>query len=122
MITRALRCLALAAAFCAASAQASFHTFVIDQVFSNADGNVQYVVIREGNGSNNQHQLSGHTFTTTNVAGTMKQILFPSNLSSSSTAGRYVLIATPGFAALGLVTPDYTVDARFIPTDGGRLN
>jgi hypothetical protein len=33
-----------------------------------------------------------------------------------------VLIATPGFAALGLVAPDYTMPARFIPTAGGTLN
>ena len=30
-----------------ASVQASFHNFRIDQVFSNADGTIQYVVMRE---------------------------------------------------------------------------
>ena len=43
-------------------------------------------------------------------------------MPSSSTASRSVLIATADFAALGLVTPDYTIPARFIPTDGGTLN
>jgi hypothetical protein len=45
-----------------------------------------------------------------------------SNLPSANTANRSVLIATPGFAALGLVAPDYAIPARFIPTDGGMLN
>jgi hypothetical protein len=33
-----------------------------------------------------------------------------------------VLIATPGFATLGLVTPDFTIPARFVPTEGGTLD
>ena len=113
------------AAFCAACAvpaQAAFHLFRIDQVYSNADGSVQYVVIREVTGSNGENFWSGNMLETTNAAGVKKQFPFPSNLPSSSTASRSVLIATAGFASLGLVTPDYTIPARFIPTDGGKLD
>lgn len=108
-------------AFAVAPAQASFHLFRIDQVYSNADGSVQYVILRESTGSNGEHLWSGQTLETVNRAGVKKQFRFPSNLPSSGTAGRSVLIATPGFAALGLLTPDFTVSARFIPTDGGKL-
>src|SRR5206468_7969537 len=90
------------AAFCAACAvpaQAAFHLFRIDQVYSNADGSVQYVVIREVTGSNGEHFWSGNVLETTNAAGIKKQISFPSNLPSSSTASRSVLIATAGFAS-----------------------
>ncbi len=45
-----------------------------------------------------------------------------SNLPSSSTAGRRVLIATPGFAALGLVTPDFTIPSGFLPLANGTVN
>jgi hypothetical protein len=48
--------------------------------------------------------------------------VFPNNLSSSTTAGRRVLIATQGFALLGIVTPDFVVPNGFLPTDGGTLN
>ena len=113
---------AAACAFCAASAQASFHTFVIDQIFSNADGTVQYVVMREASGAGGQNLWSGHVFEATNTAGVTKKITFAANLPSSSTAGRSVLVATPGFAALGLVTPDYMMPVRFVPTDGGTVN
>jgi len=54
---------------------------------------------------------------TTNAAGVRKGFRFPANLPSANTARRSVLIATPGFAALGLVAPDYTIPARFVPTD-----
>lgn len=122
MNPRWLRVLALSAAACAMPAQAAFHDFRIDQVFSNADGTVQYVVIRESGGNNGEQFWAGQALRTTNVAGVPKQISFSSNLPSSSTAGRSVLIATAEFAALGLVSPDYTIPARFIPTDGGTLN
>ena len=121
-----LRSLLLAAVATAAlsitPAQAAFHLFRIDQIYSNADGSVQYVVIREATGTNGENFWAGNSLRTTNVAGISKNSPFPSNLPSSSTASRSVLIATPGFAALNLVTPDFTIPARFIPTDGGTLD
>jgi hypothetical protein len=47
---------------------------------------------------------------------------FPTGLPSSGTANKRVLVATQGFAALGLVTPDYVVPNGFLPTNGGTLN
>lgn len=107
-------------AFYAAPALATFHLFVIDQVFSNADGAVQYVVMRTS--ANGESFWSGQALRTTNAAGAVKQFPFPSDLPSTMTANRSVLIATEGFAALGLVAPDFTIPDRFIPTDGGTLN
>ncbi len=40
----------------------------------------------------------------------------------SPTAHAHVLIATQGFAALGLVTPDYVIPNGFIPLVNGTLN
>jgi hypothetical protein len=37
------------------------------------------------------------------------------------TAGKKMLVATPGFAALGLVTPDYTVPSGFLFPAGGSI-
>jgi hypothetical protein len=95
--------------------------FRIDQVYSSSDGNVQFVVMRETSGTNNENRWVGQSLATTNRFGVEKQIIFPSNIGSQ-TASRSVLIATPGFAALGLVTPDFTMPPRFIPTDGGTLD
>ncbi len=40
----------------------------------------------------------------------------------SPTANKRVLIATQGFAALGLITPDFVVPNGFLPTNGGTLD
>ena len=104
-------------------AHAAFHNFRIEQVFSNADGSVQYVVMREVFGTNGEHFWTGHTLRSTNAGGQNKSFSFQANLPSSNTANRSVLIATPGFASLGLgVAVDYTIPARFIPTEGGTLD
>jgi hypothetical protein len=73
-------------------------------------------------GNNAEHLWSGQVLRTTNAAGVPKQLSFPTNLPSPETAGRSVLVATADFAALRLVTPDYTMQERFVPTDGGTLN
>src|SRR5438045_1974238 len=98
----------IVAALSIAPAHAAFHLFRIDQVYSNADGSVQYVVIRESTGSNGENFWAGLQLRTTNAAGVSKTFTIPTNLPSSSTASRSVLIATAGFAALGLPAPDFT--------------
>ena len=106
---------------CALPAHAAFHTFRIVEVYSNADGSLQYVMLREATGSNGENQWNGLTLETTNAAGVKKQFRFPSNLPSSSTSSRSVLVATAGFAAQG-IAPDYTIPDRFVPTDGGKVD
>ena len=108
--------------FFAVSADASFHLFKIDQIYSSADSTIQYVMLREVTGSNGENFWAGNRIETTSTAGTKQQFQFPSNLPSSATASRSVLIATAGFAALNLVAPDYTVPNGFIPRGGGKLD
>ena len=90
------------------AASAAFHLFRIEQLYSNADGTVQFIVLVESTGSNGEHLWAGQPLTSTH-AGVTKTFAFPANLPSAITAGRHVLVATQGFAALGLVTPDYVV-------------
>ena len=101
-------------------ASASFHQFRIEQLYSNADGSVQFVVMREGSGADGENAWKNHALTSTH-AGVTKVFTFPFNLPSGATAGRRVLIATPGFAALGLVTPNYVIPDGFLATDGGTV-
>ena len=112
---------ALICAAVAAPSYAAFHLFRIDQIYSNADGTVQYVVMHESTGSDGENFWAGNLFTATSAAG-MQQFQFPANLPSSSTASKRVLIATSGFAALGLVTPDYTIPNGFVPKGGGTIS
>jgi hypothetical protein len=104
-----------------AAARASFHTWKIEAIYSNADGTVQFIVLHESQNMPGQDQLGGKNLSSTH-AGVTKTFPFPTNLPNNRTSGKRVLIATQGFAALGLVTPDYVIPNGFLATDGGTLD
>ncbi|MEZ4270152.1 MAG: hypothetical protein R3C68_01545 [Myxococcota bacterium] len=88
-------------------AQAAFHLWEIDEIYSNADGSVQYIELVTSNDS--QNVLAGHTLIATSD-GNEVTFTFPDDLASSSTADKRLLLATPNFANLtGGVIPDYTL-------------
>lgn len=120
MMTLIRPCIAIALLLAAPWAAATFHTFQIDQLYSNADGSVQFIVLREAFGLNGQHEFAGVTLTVSKGA-VRKALDFTRDLAPA-TAGRSVLIATEGFAALGVVPPDFAMDDRFLPIDGGVVN
>src|SRR4051812_7824224 len=99
---------AIALALAAPLAGASFHTFVLEQLYSNADGTVQFIVLHEAFGAGGEQFLQGHQLTVSHN-GALKTLTFDHALANGSTAGKRALIATQGFAALGVVTPDYVV-------------
>lgn len=106
----------------AGTASATFHTFQIEQIFSDASGTVQFLVLHEVSGLSGQNFLSGHALVSSAPSIASKTFTFPSNLANQSTADKRVLIASQGFAALGIVTPDYIVPNAFIPLTNGTLN
>ena len=116
---RGLACLLLLSA--APVAHAAFHLFRIQELYSNADGTVQFVVLGESGGLDNENLWGGLTLRATPTGGATRTFTFPNNLPRN-TANRRVLVATPGFAALGLVTPDYTMPPGFLPVGGGTVS
>jgi hypothetical protein len=118
-------------ALVATNAVAMYHTFQIEQMFSNADGTIQFVVLQETAGLNGENFLAGHTFTSTTGMAT-QTYTFNVDLPGggdgyygpmpSPTAHAHVLIATQGFANLELVTPDYVIPNGFLPLANGTLN
>src|SRR5690349_20650596 len=106
---------------CANDAAADFHTYKIDQVYSDAAGAVQFVVLHEALGEDGQQFWNGHSFTTLSHNGNaLTNYTFPANISSSFvTSGTYALIASAGYAALNLVTPDYVLPNGFLDRAGG---
>jgi len=119
-LVRNLCAFAGAVAF-ASSAHATFHTWRIEQIYSNADGTIQFVVLHEASGANGQEFWAGQQFTSTR-SGVTKSLRLDRNLPSGATAGRRALLATRGFTDLGLVAPDYEMPAGFLPVNGGTLN
>jgi hypothetical protein len=111
-------------ALCANAACALPGTFMIDQVYSNADGTVQFVVIRD-HGRNDcdagENRWAGQRLISRGAAGP-RTFVFPADLQTCHTSGRRMLVATQGFAALGLVPPDYVIPNGFIQYPAGGVN
>jgi hypothetical protein len=97
--------LAIAVLLTGRPTEAAFHLWDIKEIYSNADGSVQYVELFTTFSNEN---IVGSQQIVATSDGVSRTFTFNGNLPSSSTANRHVLIATPGFAALpGAVPPDY---------------
>lgn len=116
-------CVAVTLAVAAGPTSALPGTFAIDQIFSNADGSIQFVVIID-HGANDcdagENLWAGQPLRSVGAGGPLT-FTFSANLPTCHTSGRRMLIATQGFAALGLVTPDYVIPNDFIQRPSGRL-
>jgi hypothetical protein len=112
---------ALGIAF-AGNAAATFHLYKINELFSNTDGSIQFIELAEGPDLDGQNLLSGISISVSQIGATTHSFMFPKDLPSAATANTSVLIATQGFADLGIVTPDYIVPAGFLFTNGGTVN
>jgi hypothetical protein len=107
-----------AVCLCALPARAAFHLFVISEIYSNADGSVQFIELSTTFSS--QQFVGGQTITFSSGS-TVHTFTFPSNMPSDS-ANRSILIATSNFGSLpGGVTPDFTIPANFLLISGGTL-
>lgn len=99
-------------------------TFAIVELFSNADGTVQFVQIVDRGRfdcDSGEDQWAGETLVSTGP-GPTRTFTFPTNLPSCATSARYVLIATQGFADLGIVVPDYVIPNGFLQMPAGTVN
>ena len=97
----------------------SFHLFHINEVYSNANGTVQFIEF-EGD-ANGQDEWAGHKITSTDGV-TTNTFNITTNLPSETTTNMSVLVATQGFAELGIVTPDYIVPNGFLFTVSGAVS
>jgi hypothetical protein len=120
--------LTLALAFGGSAAGAAAPSFQIQQIFSNADGSIQYVLLRESAGQSGQNHFAGLALTSTR-AGQAQTFTFPVDLPGATTANRAVLVATQGYLGAPdyateykAVVPDYLMPDRFLPTEGGTLD
>jgi hypothetical protein len=102
--------LVLAGAFLlsAAPAHAFFHEWDIKEIYTNADGSMQYIELHcpvAGENFPNGVQIIATS------DGMSRTFTFNSNLAGDTT-NRHLLIASPGFASLaGAVAPDFTLPA-----------
>ena len=92
----------------------------ISEIFSNTDGSVQYIKLSTT--SNNQQGLSGRMLRSLNASGGVGQTFtFPSNLGSSQTSNKSVLIGTVAFSGFTQLHVDYQLPSGFLFTEGGSV-
>jgi hypothetical protein len=116
-------------------AQATFHLWYINEVYSSADGSVQFIEMKAA--ASGQQFIRGHTIRSTSGS-TSNAYTFPNDLPGDSAEGmgdpsgyyggyggevlyKTFLIGTQGFAALNVVAPDFVVPNGFLFPSGGTL-
>jgi hypothetical protein len=105
-------------------ARATFHLWTVNEIYSNADGSVQFIELHESSTINGEDLLAGHFIRCTSGLLT-NTFIFPTNLPSTITAGKCFVIGTANLAALpGGVTPDYvfTNAVPFLLSGNGTIN
>ncbi|HEV3342883.1 MAG TPA: DUF4214 domain-containing protein, partial [Pirellulales bacterium] len=94
----------------------TFHLWKIDQVFSSADGKVQFIELHDP--ANGENHTSGHF-----ISSNENTFTFPANLSTDATANKHFLIGTQSYAALpGAVQPDYIIPDNFFKPSGDTFD
>jgi hypothetical protein len=101
----------------AGKSSASYHTFRINEVYSNPSGTVQFIEFKEVFGFPGQNFLS----LAPDLRSSTQTVTF-SNLPSSDTANKSFLMATDGYAAIPGAPPrDFVLPANFFNPAGDTL-
>jgi hypothetical protein len=117
------RSLLLVLLFAALPAQAGHHQWFISEIFSNADGTIQFVELKGT--SDNEQFINGFNVDTLAPGLVPTSAPLGPNLPSNLTNGKYLLIATTGYATLagiqGAPAPDRTLPNNFLELNGDRV-
>lgn len=101
----------LAGLWAAAPAMAGIHTWDVREVFSNADGTIQFVELYEANGTAGEVGVGNGT-----ISSTTQSFTWSNGAVTGPTTNRSYLIATQSFADLpGAPTPDAIIPLSKIP-------
>ena len=110
--------------------RASQHLWDIQEVFTNADGSIQFIEFFTA--SAGQQFLQNFTLTEMNGANTLSSFIFPNNLqldsplaghpnTASTTANQTFLVATANFQSLFGIVPDYIIPPGFLTAGAGNV-
>jgi hypothetical protein len=100
-----------------APALSGVHLWRVKEIFSNADGTIQFIEIATCCGSTTEVFLGGQI-----LRSNTSSFTFPSNVTGS-TLNKHYLLATRGFTALaGAPTPDQIIADRFFSTTGDTIS
>ena len=103
----------------AMQARADFHDWTINELYSNADGTVQFIELtcsQAGETFLGGERVSCSRGNQTNI------FTFPDDLTGN-TEDKSLLLATPGFGSLpGGIPPDFVIPTNFLFVSTGRVN
>ena len=103
----------------AAPASATFHLWQFQELFSNADGTVQFIELFSS--FDNQQFATGEVFRSSQGASTVDYTFLAD--TPAPTANHHLLLATAGFAAIpGAPTPDFIIPDGFLFTPNGEVD
>lgn len=107
----ALAALSVLSHLIASAALAGSHTWDVNEVFSDVTGQIQFIELREANGTPNEVGVPGHTMTSNT-----KNFVISGSPLASPTSNKLFLMGTAAFAALpGAPTPDAIIPAGVLP-------
>jgi hypothetical protein len=103
-------------------------TFRIRQLYSSQDGEYQFIEL-EDTARTGIARLAGVALSVTDRRGNTKTLVLPSDLASAQPGASRIAIASQAFDEelredwpySGAYGADYTMPARFLPTDGGTI-
>ena len=99
-----------------APAAATFHFWYINEIYSNADGSIQFIEFFTT--KDKQERLIGEILTSS-----LDAYLFEVDLPDDLTANLFFLVGTESYVVEpGAVAPDYTVPDNFFSVDGDTID
>jgi hypothetical protein len=103
--------------FSSLPARSGVHLWRVTELFSNADGTIQFVELTTCCGSAGGEIFVGGQHLRTNAS----DFIFPGNLTMT-TANKHLLLGTTGYAALpGAPAPNYTIPSNFFAIGGDTV-
>jgi len=98
----------------------AFHAFAFTEFYSNASGTIQFIEL-VNTGGTGEHFWDNTIFQVTHEGSESHTFTVPSNLAAPTANGDRVLLATQGFANLGIVTPDFIIPDNFLSLGNGNV-
>lgn len=105
----------------AVPANAAFHLWAINEIYTNSSGTLQFIELVDTFGS--QNFVNGQQIQVSNVPNTLTNTFnVPGAQLPGSTQNHFLLFGTAGIQAAGGPAPDYIIPNGFLFQAGGTIN
>ena len=120
VLVRRVCCGLMALVICQMQVFGAFHLWRISEVYSSADGSVQFIEMSTS--FPNENFIGGHRIIARDGNGVIKSAFTIPNNLVGSTQNKSVLFGTPAFASAASLTPDFTIPRDFLSRGNGSVS